>query len=172
MASRLVPHSDTSVIVRFVLRNANTGAGLTGLAFNSSGLIIGTICDVEATATAYTAAGSTIETITTLGTYAAPTATKCRFKEVDSTNHPGLYEFQFANARFSVTGAQQLVITALGATNLEQTTYEIQLLEGGLSAEDVADAVYDEALSDHTAAGSGGEAIHRMANKDGRLRSR
>ena len=84
-----------SIIIRAKLLDSSstTGAGLTGLLFSSTGLIISTIADNEATATAYTAAGSTTETITTLGTYAAPTATKCRFKEVDATNHKGLYEF-------------------------------------------------------------------------------
>ena len=72
-------HSSTSNILRFTLKNSSTGVGLTGLSSASSGLIISTICDNEATATAYTVAGSTIESITTLGTFAAPTATKCRF---------------------------------------------------------------------------------------------
>jgi len=65
---------------------STTGGAKTGLTFSSSGLIISTIADNESTATAYTQAGSTTETITTLGTFAAPTATKCRFKEVDATN--------------------------------------------------------------------------------------
>src|SRR6185295_208138 len=96
----LIKNGQTSNVIRLVLRNASTSGPLTGLSSASTGLIIGTIADNEATTTAYTVAGSTIETITTLGTYSAPTATKCRFKEVDATNHPGLYEFQFADARF------------------------------------------------------------------------
>ncbi len=87
------------------------GAGKTGLTFSSSGLIISTIADNEATATTYTQAGSTIETISTLGTFAAPTATKCRFKEVDATNHPGIYEIQIADARFAVSSARSLIIS-------------------------------------------------------------
>lgn len=122
-------HSATSNLIRFTLKNATTGVGLTGLSSASSGLIISTIADNEATATTYTVAGSTIETITTLGTYAAPTATKCRFKEVDATNHKGLYEFQFADARFSVASAKRLIISATGATNLLDADYEIQLTQ-------------------------------------------
>ena len=121
-------HSSTSNLVRFTLKHATTGDGLTGLSSASSGLIISTIADNEATATAYTVAGSTIETITTLGTFAAPTATKCRFKEVDATNHQGLYEFQFADARYSVASAKRLVISVSGATNLLDSDYEIQLV--------------------------------------------
>jgi len=121
--------ANTSNLVRFVLKHSTTGQGLTGLTSASSGLIISTIADNEATATAYTVAGSTIETISTLGTFAAPTATKCRFKEVDSTNHKGLYEFQFADARFAVASSRRLVISVTGATNLLDTDYEIQLVQ-------------------------------------------
>ena len=129
MAKELVTHGDKSRIERVFLPDSSstTGAGLTGLTFSSSGLIISNIADNEATATVYTQAGSTIETIATLGTYAAPTATKCRFKEVDATNHPGLYEIQLADARYAVSNAEKLIITVSGATNLAPTFAEIQL---------------------------------------------
>src|SRR5579862_8656582 len=119
--------SGTSNIVRFKLRNSSTGVGLTGLTGSSSGLIISTICDVESSATTYTAAASHIQTIATLGTFSAPSASECRFGEVDSTNHPGLYEFQFADARFSVSNAKRLVISVSGASSLLDTSYEIDL---------------------------------------------
>lgn len=117
----------TSNILRTMLRNSSTGQGLTGLAYNTSGLIISTIADNEAAATAYTVAGTTIETIATLATFAAPTATKCRFKEVDATNHPGLYELQFADARFAVASAKCLRITITGAANLLDKEITVQL---------------------------------------------
>src|SRR5512137_2391482 len=82
------------------------GSGLTGLTFNSAGLIISTIADNESAAVPYTQAGGNIEDIAVLGTYTAPTASKCRFKEVDSTNHPGVYEIQIADARFAVANAK------------------------------------------------------------------
>lgn len=115
-------NGQTSVVFRVFLRDSSvtTGAGLTGLTSASSGLRIATIADNEASATAYTVAGSTIETISTLGTYAAPTATKCRFKEVDSTNHPGVYEIHLADARFAVAGAKSLLVSISGATSLAQ----------------------------------------------------
>ena len=117
----------TSNLVRFTLKKADTGMGLTGLSSASTGLIISTIADNEASATVYTVAGSTIESISTLGTFATPTATKCRFKEVDATNHKGLYEFQIADARFAVASARKLVISVTGATNLLDADYEIEL---------------------------------------------
>lgn len=119
----------TSNILRFKLFDSSsiTGEGLTGLTHSSSGLIISTIANNEATATAYTQAASTIETITTLGTYATPTTSKCRFKEVDSTNHPGIYELHLADARFAVASANDLRISLSGATNLVQKDITIQL---------------------------------------------
>ncbi len=121
----------TSVILRVKILNSSlgTGAGLTGLTSGSSGLRISTIVDNEATATAYTVAGSTIETITTLGTYATPTSTKCRFKEVDATNHPGVYELQIADARFAVSNAKSLMVSISGATNAAETDVVIPLTD-------------------------------------------
>src|SRR5580765_1818405 len=99
----IITFGGTSKVLRVTILESTSaaGAGKAGRTFSSAGLIISTIADNEATATTYTQAGSTIETITTLGTFAAPTATKCRFKEVDSTNHKGIYEIQIANARWS-----------------------------------------------------------------------
>lgn len=125
-----VKNGQTSNVWRIKLLDASSavGAGLAGLTSASTGLIISTIANNEATATAYTVAGSTIETITTLGTFAAPTATKCRFKEVDATNHKGVYEVQFADARFAVASAKSLLISVSGATNLAQAEFVIPLV--------------------------------------------
>lgn len=118
-----------SIVIRVKILNSSvsTGAGLTGLTSASSGLIISTIADNESAATAYTVAGSTIETITTLGTYAAPTATKCRFKELDATNHKGIYEIQLADARYAVSSAKSLIVSISGATNAAETDVLIPL---------------------------------------------
>lgn len=137
-----------SIILRVKILNSSvsTGAGLTGLSSTSSGLIISTIADTESTATAYTAAASNIETITTNGTFSAPTAGKCRFKEVDSTNHKGVYEIQIADARFNVSNAKSLLVSVSGATNAAETDVVIPLRDldpfdsvaGGLSRLDAA----------------------------------
>jgi hypothetical protein len=118
-----------SIVVRVKLRNSSvsTGAGLTGLTNASANLVISTIADNEATPTTYTVAGSTVETITTLGTFAAPTATKCRFKEVDATNHKGIYELQIADARFATAGAKSILISISGAANLAECDVVIPL---------------------------------------------
>jgi hypothetical protein len=111
--------AQTGVILRVKIRNSSvsTGAGLTGLTNTSTGLIISTIADVEATATPYTVAASNVQAVATLGTYAAPAAGKVSFSQVDATNHPGIYEIQIANARFAVTNAKSLLVSITGATN-------------------------------------------------------
>lgn len=114
--------------VRVKIRSSTSPyGGATGLTFSTSGLRIAAIANNEATTTAYTAAGSTIETIATLGTFAAPTSTKCRFKEVDATNHPGVYEIQLDNTRFGVTNAKSLLISVTG-TGLADCDVTIPLL--------------------------------------------
>ena len=139
--------SATSVLLRFKILDlsaaaTNTGDGKTGLAFNTASLVISTITNNEATAVTYDVTGSTIEDITTLGTYAAPTATKCRFKEVDSTNHPGLYELHLADARFAVAGACELHVVVKGSADTRETHLHVNLsavdphdsVRGGMTA--------------------------------------
>lgn len=118
-----------SIVIRVVLLDSSvsTGAGKTGLTSSSSGLIIAAIADNESTTTAYAQASSNVESITTLGTYAAPTSGKCRFKEVDATNHPGLYEIQLADARYAVSSAKSLTVSISGVSNLAQTHVNIPL---------------------------------------------
>lgn len=118
-----------SVVLRIFLPNtaSTTGGGKTGLTHASSGLIISTLASNESAATTYTAAGSTVETITTLGTYAAPTSGKCRFKEVDATNFPGVYEIQIADARYAVTSARHLLVS-VQADNVAPTFAEVELV--------------------------------------------
>lgn len=124
-----VKNGVTSLILRLKILDTSvtTGAGKTGLSHSSSGLIISTIADNEATATAYTQAASNVETITTLGTFAAPTSGKCRFKEVDATNHPGIYEIQIANARWAVSNTRSVIVSVSGVSGAAQVDAEIQL---------------------------------------------
>lgn len=128
---RIRKNGSTSNVERAKLRSSTSGQGLVGLSHLSAGLIISIQADNEATPTAYAVAGSTIETIATLGTYAAPTATKCRFREIDADDCPGDYEFQFANARYAVSGAKFLKVHVIGATDLLEKEFTIQLTTGG-----------------------------------------
>ena len=109
----------------FLYKDSGATAGTEGdpilsISAATSGLIISTICDNEASPTTYTALSSNIETATA-ATYAAPTAGKCRIVELDSVNLPGCYELQFADARYAVTSAKFLDIVVTGATDLATT---------------------------------------------------
>lgn len=101
---------------------------VTGLLYNTSGLIISTRCDTESSPVSYTVASSNVEDITTLGTYAAPSTSKCRFKEIGG-NHAYHYELQFLNSRFDVSNAKYVTIRISGAAGLptEGVSYQIQL---------------------------------------------
>jgi len=130
---------------------------LTGLTHSTSGLLIGTIADNEPTTVVYAQASSNIETISTLGTWAAPTSSKCRFKEVDATNHPYLYELQFADARFGVASAKRLIITVSGGGLTDPVHYEVQftpsvetnsIATGAISAASVSAAAANK-IADH-----------------------
>lgn len=143
----LLKHGITSLIIRVKILDRATldGDGLTGLAYDTANLIISTIADNEATATVYAQSAGNIETVATLGTYAAPTAGKCRFKEVDATNHPGLYEVHLANARLAVASAKCLNVTILGAANCMETDIRIQFRENTeKDVYDVAEAIQDQ----------------------------
>lgn len=129
MAKLALRNGVTSVVLRALILDSSstTGAGKTGLSHSSTGLIVSTIADNEATATNYTQAASNLETITTLGTFAAPTSGKARFKEVSSTNLPGLYEIQIADARWAVSGSKSIIVGIHGATNAAPVFLEVQL---------------------------------------------
>jgi hypothetical protein len=112
--------------------SSTTGAGLAGLAHDTAGLQVTVIPDNTGTATTYTSAGSTIEDISSVGTYAAPTSGKVRLKAVDGTNAPGLIELHLATALF-VGGS--VYVRVHGATNLaDNCEAEIQLADVGATA--------------------------------------
>lgn len=93
--------------------SSTTGAGLTALTNASSGLL----CYYK-TSAATVSAAVTLKTVTTFGTYAG-TATVGAFKEVDSTNMKGVYEFHVPNNFFSATATPTNGLIMLsGATNM------------------------------------------------------
>lgn len=118
------------------------GTGLTGLVFNSTNLQIAIIREFEAAPTIYT--GADIENITTIGTFQAPsTSSKIRFKAVDGTNMPGVYEIHFHDdaGHFGSGDASknlQIYVFEIGTTalNIAPNPAEIQL-----TAVNVEDAV-------------------------------
>ncbi|MFO1019276.1 MAG: hypothetical protein U0903_01035 [Planctomycetales bacterium] len=98
--------------------SSTTGAGLTGLTYNASGL-----------AWYYWRedAGNNGGTQVTLATATRGTWTSGGFKEVDATNLPGWYEIGIPDAVLA-SGAYWAVMLLKGATNMAPLPIEIQLV--------------------------------------------
>jgi hypothetical protein len=109
----------TSTVETIFLQDSTvaTGAGKTGLVFNTSGL---TCYYKRSNGTASVAV--TLVTITTLGTFASG-----GFKEIDSTGMPGTYEFHPPDAAFA-SGAKEVTFFFTGATGLAQRPIKFRLL--------------------------------------------
>lgn len=117
----IISKGTTSKIVHVFIQDSTstTGAGKTGLVY--SGVTTYYMRPGDSAASA-----STMNDITTLGTYAG-SATNSAFKEVDSTNMPGVYEFQFANNMLA-SGADQVAVMVKG-TGMVPLTLEVQLTD-------------------------------------------
>lgn len=110
--------------------SSTTGAGLTGLAFNTASL------------TAYYALPKAAAVAITLATLAAVTSAYSSggFKEIDSTNMPGWYRFDVPDA--AIASGRFVSIHLKGATNMAPLPLEIELtawnnqdaVRGGLTA--------------------------------------
>lgn len=95
--------------------SSSTGAGLTGLVFNSGSLTAYYHRDTDTTATAISLVTMTTGTFTSSG-----------FKEIDSTNMPGWYQFCPPNAAIA-TGAKSCAFHLKGATNMAPLPIEVDL---------------------------------------------
>src|SRR3954470_1709980 len=108
----------TSNILQVFVQDSSstTGAGLTGLVFNTSSLVAYYHRDTDTTATAITLVTMTVGTFTSSG-----------FKEIDATNMPGWYQFCPPNAAIA-SGAKSCAIHLKGATNMAPLPIEVQLV--------------------------------------------
>lgn len=138
---RICKLGQTENILRLNIRSTGLGnPGLTGKDHTSPGLKISTITDSEVTPVVYSSASSTIETITTLGTFQEPSVGKCRFKEVSAGDFPGLYEIQLSNARFNVPGSRILLVRIGGMTGQIEETYTVLFVDNDWVSE-IADII-------------------------------
>ncbi len=96
--------------------SSSTGAGLTGLVFNSGSLTAYYHRDTDTTATAISLVTMTVGTFTSSG-----------FKEIDATNMPGWYQFCPPNAALA-SGAKNCGFHLKGATNMAPLPIECQLV--------------------------------------------
>lgn len=118
MAKRIIKAGTTSNVLHIFISDSSssTGAGLTGLVYNSSGL---TAYYIRPGATGTTAI--TLASISTLGTFVSG-----GFKEIDPTNMPGWYEFDPPDAAIA-TGAPSCSMHLKGATNMAPLPIEVEL---------------------------------------------
>lgn len=98
---------------------STTGAGLTGLVFNSAGL------------TAYythsgTNAAATAITLATLAAVGSAYSSG-GFKEIDATNMPGWYRLDLPNAVLAASKGRCVAVHLKGATNMAPLPIEIEL---------------------------------------------
>lgn len=107
--------TSVSLLVFVQDSSKTTGAGLTGLVYNSSGL------------TCYYALPRAASTAVTLATLAAVTSAYSSggFKEVDSTNMPGIYRLDIPNA--ALASGRYSTVYLQGATNMAPVVIEISL---------------------------------------------
>lgn len=152
-----VPWDTNSNVLRIPLIDEDTPVSCpsTDLTYTSSGLQIDVSTDVtNGFYDTFKSSDSTLETITTIGTYATPTATKARFKV--SAAGSCWYELQLPDAAFEIANANRLYIEVTdGAAEIMDDTFWVDLT--GVPIASLADAVWDEALSGHTTAGTSGK---------------
>ena len=97
--------------------SSTTGAGLTGLAYNTASLTAYYYREGAASSTAITLATMTLGTWATSG-----------FVVIDGTNMPGCYQLGIPNAALA-TGANSVIVMLKGATNMAPLVLEIQLTD-------------------------------------------
>lgn len=101
----------------FVANGPGPTDNLAGLNTASTGLAIVIMKPGDASPTVFS--GSNLETITTIGTYQAPSSGKIRFKEIDATNMEGWYEIHLAAAQVpSGAGASVMRVGITDTPNL------------------------------------------------------
>ena len=122
----MIPRGETSLIRHvFILDSSSTtGAGKTGLAYDTAGWKVRYIYPGG------TPVAVTLENITTLGTYQAPTSNAhMRFREVDATNMPGWYEVHFHNDWASTANGRKKISLAMsGPSGMAPLNVSIDLI--------------------------------------------
>lgn len=136
MAKESVLAGTTSHSVNICIYDSSStvGAGLSGLVFNTSGLVA---------SYTFTGANAT-RTAVTLATLAAINSafSSGGFKEIDATNMKGGYRLDIPNAALAAASGQTVTFELHGATNMAPCWFEIELtatnnqdgVRGGMTA--------------------------------------
>lgn len=117
MAKLTIKKATTSTALYIFVQNSSvsTGAGLTGLVFNSASLVAYYVRPLAA------AVAITLATQTVTGAFSSG-----GFVEVDATNMPGVYRFDVPDLALA-TGVNSVVVMLKGATNMVPVVLEIDL---------------------------------------------
>lgn len=118
MAKLAVKAGSTSFSAYIFVQDSSlsTGVGLTGLAYNTAGLVAYYVRPLS------TASGITLATLAAVTSSWASGG----FKEVDATNLPGVYRVDLPDAILAA-GVGSVVVMLRGATNMTPVLLEIQL---------------------------------------------
>jgi hypothetical protein len=81
------------------------------------------------------------------------------FAEVDATNMPGVYRLDLPDAALAA-GADDVTIVVRGASGTNGAVMTVKLSSGGLTEAQTAAAVWDEARTSHTTAGTFGQYVN------------
>lgn len=119
MAKLSIKPDSTSVKLDLFIQDSSvtTGAGLTGLVFNTASLVASYRRPTGARV------AITLATQTVTGAYSSG-----GFVEVDATNMPGLYRFDVPDAVLTAAGGRSAVVMLKGAANMSPCVVEIDLL--------------------------------------------
>lgn len=150
MAKLAIKKASTDVTVYLFIQasNVTTGAGLTGLTFETADLVA-----------SYVRPGAARAAITLATLAAADSAhSDGGFKEVDATNMPGIYRLDLPDA-VCATGVNSVVVMLKGAANMAPVVLEVQLTNFDLNDASPEVTVADIANNAITAAAIAQDAI-------------
>ena len=154
MAKLAIKKASTDVTVYLFIQasNVTTGAGLTGLTFETASLVASYVRPLAARA-ALSLATQTVDGAHSDG----------GFVEVDATNMPGVYRLDLPDA-VCATGVPSVVVMLKGAANMAPVLLEIQLTDFDLNDASPNVTVNDMATDAITAAALKADAVTEIQN--------
>jgi len=151
----VITAGETSRIVHVFIEDATspTGAGLTGLVYNSAGL-----------SAYYNRSNASSAVAISLATMTAGTWASGGFKEVDATNLPGVYQLGLPDAALA-SGARSCLVQLKGAANMVPCELVIDLTTLDVTT-GVAAQVLNALMSAHNTADTIGAALQNQYDAD------
>lgn len=140
--------TDVTLYVFIQASNVTTGAGLTGLAYNTADLVASYVRPLAARQALSLATLAAVDSAHSDG----------GFKEIDATNMPGVYRLDLPDA-VCATGVNSVVVMLKGAANMAPLLLEIQLTDFDLNDASPNVTVADIANDAITAAAIATDAI-------------